>query len=162
MYSSPHVRVSDSDREAIVAQLSNATAEGRLTIEEFSERSRAAYASRTWGELSAVLHDLPVLVAAPAVFGQPLPPARESKLPMLSLMFGFLPLPLLMCGGVGLLAPLSGIAAIVLGVRALQGPAYTVRNGRAMAVGGLALGTLSVLGMATFVALLLNGFVPFF
>ncbi len=153
MYPSPHVRVSDADREAIVARLSTATAEGRLTIEEFSDRSRYAYASRTWGELSTVLHDLPVPAPGPAVFVAPPRPASESKLPMLSLMAGFLPLPLVMCGP-GLLAPISGIAAIVLGVKALRGPAREVRHGRAMAIGGVILGTLSILGMATSMALM--------
>lgn len=155
MYPSPHVRVSDADRETIVARLSEATAEGRLSIEEFSERSRYAYASRTWGELSTVLHDLPVPLPDPIDFGQPERPASESRLPMLSLMLGFLPVPLVMCGGIGVLGPLCGLAAIVLGVKALQGPADGVRNGRAMAIGGVALGTLSVLGIATVVAMLI-------
>jgi Domain of unknown function (DUF1707) len=154
MYPSPHVRVSDADREAIVARLSTATAEGRLTIEEFSERSRYAYAARTWGELSSVLHDLPALVAPPAVFAQP--PVRESKVPMLSLVFGVLSLPLFMCTG-GLLAPFSALAAIVLGVQALRGPAHTVLHGRGMAIAGLTLGTLSMLGTATVLTLLIDG-----
>ncbi|WP_221326785.1 DUF1707 domain-containing protein [Actinoplanes sp. L3-i22] len=159
MYPSPHVRVSDADREAIVAQLSAATAEGRLSIEEFSERSRYAYASRTWGELSTVVYDLPaaglVHVAMP---GPPPPAPSESKLPMLALMAGFLLIPLFLCGGGGMLAPFSSIAAIVLGVKALRGPAKHVRHGRKMAITGLILGTLGLLGTATVVAGLLSGF----
>lgn len=159
MYPSPHVRVSDADRETIVARLSTATAEGRLTIEEFSERSRHAYASRTWGELSTVLYDLPPgdLVHPE----QPVPPpaaASESKLPMLSLMAGFAPLPLTMCLGMSMLSPFISIAAIVLGVKALRGPADSVRHGRGMAIGGVVLGSLGLVGVLT---MLVGGFFYF-
>ncbi|MFC3990901.1 DUF1707 SHOCT-like domain-containing protein [Actinoplanes siamensis] len=153
MYSSPHVRVSDADRESTVARLSAATAEGRLTIEEFSERSRQAYASRTWGELSAVLHDLPL----PAVAYQqvrPAPRAAGGNLPLIAMILGLASLPLVACGGVGL-SGLSGVAAIVLGVRALRGPARQAPRGRAMAIAGVAGGAAGTLGL---VALFLTSF----
>jgi DUF1707 SHOCT-like domain len=34
----PQVRVSDAERESVVMRLNDATSEGRLTLEEFSER----------------------------------------------------------------------------------------------------------------------------
>ncbi|AEV82975.1 hypothetical protein ACWT_1956 [Actinoplanes sp. SE50] len=153
MYPSPHVRVSDSDREAVVARLSTATAEGRLTIEEFSERSRSAYAARTWGELSRVLYDLPgdELVATPAAA------AAGSRLPLLALIAGALPLPLALCAQVVLPAPICAVTAVVLGIMALRGPADTVRHGRRMAIGGIALGGLGVLAIVTGIAQFLFG-----
>lgn len=53
------LRVSDAEREQSVVSLREAAAEGRLTLEEFSERVGAAYGSRTRGELAQVVHDLP-------------------------------------------------------------------------------------------------------
>jgi hypothetical protein len=55
----PQLRVSDAEREAVVARLTEATSEGRLTLEEFSERASAALASRTQGDLDALVTDLP-------------------------------------------------------------------------------------------------------
>jgi hypothetical protein len=54
------MRASDTDREAVVAVLRDAFTEGRITLEEFDERTSSAYASRTWGELRALTADLPV------------------------------------------------------------------------------------------------------
>jgi hypothetical protein len=53
------VRVSDAEREAIVARLNDATGEGRLTLEEFSERVSGALAARTRGDLDLLMVDLP-------------------------------------------------------------------------------------------------------
>ena len=60
----PQVRVSDAEREAVVARLNTATGEGRLTLEEFGERAGLAYAARTEGELAELVRDLPGLSAA--------------------------------------------------------------------------------------------------
>lgn len=54
------IRASDMDREGVVTILRDAHAEGRLTLEEFDERTSAAYAARTWGELADLTADLPV------------------------------------------------------------------------------------------------------
>ena len=53
------VRVSDQEREAVVARLNAATAEGRLTLEEFGERAGQAYAARTVADLARLVDDLP-------------------------------------------------------------------------------------------------------
>jgi hypothetical protein len=53
------IRASDSDRESVVAVLREAYSEGRLTLDEFEERTSAAYAGRTWGELRELTVDLP-------------------------------------------------------------------------------------------------------
>lgn len=55
----PQMRVSDADREHVVAELQRQVAEGRLSLDEFSERSARAYSARTRGDLVAVTADLP-------------------------------------------------------------------------------------------------------
>jgi hypothetical protein len=59
MSETPELRVSDADREAVVARLREAGGEGRLTFEELAERVERAVAARTSSELAAVTADLP-------------------------------------------------------------------------------------------------------
>ena len=54
------LRASDAERELAVSELSRAFQVGRLTTEEFQERSEQAFAARTGKELTALLADLPV------------------------------------------------------------------------------------------------------
>jgi hypothetical protein len=54
------IRASDQERESVVDVLRDAYTEGRLTLEEFEERTSAAYASKTWGDLRDLTSDLPV------------------------------------------------------------------------------------------------------
>jgi hypothetical protein len=67
------IRASDNDRERVVAALRVAYTEGRLTLDEFEERTSAAYASRTWGDLRELTSDLP----SPPVLSVEQPGARE-------------------------------------------------------------------------------------
>lgn len=60
------VRVSDAEREAVVARLNQATGEGRLTLEEFSDRVNAALAARTQGDLDVLVDDLPAAYRTPS------------------------------------------------------------------------------------------------
>ncbi|MEV0067291.1 MULTISPECIES: DUF1707 domain-containing protein [unclassified Amycolatopsis] len=63
------IRVSDDEREHVVAVLQKAIGLGMLNLDEFTERTDKALASRTRGELNAVLTDLPGLLhpgAAPS------------------------------------------------------------------------------------------------
>jgi len=53
------LRASDQERELAVARLRDASAEGRLTLDELMERSETAYAARTHGDLVKVTADLP-------------------------------------------------------------------------------------------------------
>jgi hypothetical protein len=57
---SASLRASDSDREQVAERLRQATAEGRLDGDELEQRLEALCAARTYGELGAVLADLPV------------------------------------------------------------------------------------------------------
>ena len=60
MSDAPVVRASDAERERAVEHLRAASAEGRLTLEELSERVTAAYEARTDQELDALTDDLPI------------------------------------------------------------------------------------------------------
>jgi Domain of unknown function (DUF1707) len=53
------LKASDADREQIAERLRKATAEGRLLAEELEERLEATFGARTYGELDAVVADLP-------------------------------------------------------------------------------------------------------
>jgi hypothetical protein len=53
------LRAADSDREHVAERLRQATAEGRLAAEELEERLGLALCARTYGELDAVVADLP-------------------------------------------------------------------------------------------------------
>jgi Domain of unknown function (DUF1707)/Cell wall-active antibiotics response 4TMS YvqF len=52
------LRASDADRERVVTVLGEALADGRITLEEHSERTSHAYAARTLGELTGLTADL--------------------------------------------------------------------------------------------------------
>ena len=82
-------RISDSDRRTALDDLSAAVGEGRISLEEFEERSQAVAQAATFGELSRIFADLPRPSAGlppaviPASFaGPPLPgqPERRPKL----------------------------------------------------------------------------------
>jgi hypothetical protein len=53
------IRVSDAERQAVVRRLERELRDGRLTIVEFDERVRTAYAARTRGDLAELTADLP-------------------------------------------------------------------------------------------------------
>jgi hypothetical protein len=85
----PHgdIRVSDAERDRAIAELSEHFQSGRLTQDEFEERSGQALQAKTGNELTQLFTDLPGragLVAPPVsdetapepAFGQPHPPAR--------------------------------------------------------------------------------------
>jgi hypothetical protein len=52
-------RASDVERQAVARRLEQALRDGRLTIVEFDERTRAAYAAKTVRELDDLTEDLP-------------------------------------------------------------------------------------------------------
>jgi hypothetical protein len=53
------IRASDQERESVVDVLRDAFTDGRLTFDEFEERTAAAYAAKTWAELRELTSDLP-------------------------------------------------------------------------------------------------------
>ena len=71
------LRLSDADREAATELLGEQYAVGRLTKDEFDERSDAVWSARTEGDLAPVFVDLPVRGTALATRG----PVRASGRP---------------------------------------------------------------------------------
>ncbi|WP_168801554.1 DUF1707 SHOCT-like domain-containing protein [Glycomyces buryatensis] len=74
----PNMRISNTEREAIIARLHAATEEGRLDLNEFAERSSQTYEAKTYAEIEGLLADLPAtggeLVApTPAPESRPAP-----------------------------------------------------------------------------------------
>jgi len=67
----PAMRISDADRERVCERLQEAFAEGRVTSEEFQERTAAALAAKTEADLAPLTSDLPV----------PAPPAPVVRSP---------------------------------------------------------------------------------
>jgi hypothetical protein len=70
------LRASDADRERVVEQLRQHHVEGRLTVEELSERTERAYAARTLGDLDALATDLPSIRRPAGSGGAGAAPAR--------------------------------------------------------------------------------------
>lgn len=75
MTSDNSLRASDRDREQTAERLRHAAGEGRLFQEELEERVRAALVARTYGELAAVVCDLP----SPAAVSPMASPARALR-----------------------------------------------------------------------------------
>jgi hypothetical protein len=61
------MKASDADRDAVLSDLSEHFQAGRLTADEFDDRTGRALAARTWGELGGLLQDLPTTPAGPHV-----------------------------------------------------------------------------------------------
>lgn len=90
-HSAGRLRVSDADRDMAIAELSTHFQAGRLTADEFEERTGQALQARTAADLAALFADLPRQQAltspapsAPAPAG-PSWPARLPKAPFVIL-----------------------------------------------------------------------------
>ncbi|MFD2078551.1 Cell wall-active antibiotics response 4TMS YvqF [Actinopolymorpha cephalotaxi] len=73
-----HLRASDADRERIVKVLGEALADGRLDVNEHSERLDAVYEAKTMGELEPITYDLAATPGHP----QPRPADRSANTPV--------------------------------------------------------------------------------
>ncbi len=93
------LRIGDAERESAVDQLAEQYAQGRISKQEFDERSDAAWAARTQGDLAPLFADLPVgrhdVRAASRPFGQ-----RDARPAWLGWRAGRVPFPLLLLLGV--------------------------------------------------------------
>ena len=69
----PDVRIDDADRHRMVEVLRRHCGEGRLTLDEFSDRVEVVFDARTRGELDAVVSDLPAVAT-------PVPETRRRKI----------------------------------------------------------------------------------
>ena len=72
----PQTLASDADRDTAVGLLNTASAEGRLTADEYDQRLSAACAARTWQQLDQLTADLPA------------PPAAASRQPAAGMFAG--------------------------------------------------------------------------
>ncbi|MDA0179490.1 DUF1707 domain-containing protein [Solirubrobacter phytolaccae] len=80
------MRASDAEREQTVGFLRDAVGEGRLDMDEFTERTTQAYLAKTRGELLVLLDDIPAAqLAAPP----PPAPSPDRGLPRIPGRFGF-------------------------------------------------------------------------
>jgi hypothetical protein len=78
--SNAYIRMSDRDRERVVAQLNAAVSEGRLSIDEFSERIDGVLSAKTFGEVAPFIADLPGIPSVPATGDQATFTARGSNI----------------------------------------------------------------------------------
>ena len=77
------IRASDADREHVVEILREAYSAGRLTLEEFDERTSTAFAAKTWGGLRALTRDLPQQARLEVPRPEPeIKPAQDKLLPV--------------------------------------------------------------------------------
>jgi hypothetical protein len=77
------LRIGDAEREQAARVLGEHYAAGRLTKEEYDERSDAAFAARTAADLRPLFVDLPSLHAQqpPHAFARPAPTAQRAPVP---------------------------------------------------------------------------------
>jgi hypothetical protein len=62
----PALRASDDDRDIVLQALERHLAAGRLNLDEFDQRSTAAFAAVTRDDLATLTADLPELTGEPA------------------------------------------------------------------------------------------------
>jgi uncharacterized membrane protein len=124
------LRASDADRERLVELLKTAFAEGRLSQDEYNFRMGHAYTARTYGELGALVSDLPGAMPR-AAYGYPVDrPRRANSMAVASLV----------CGLLEIFFGFTAIPAVILGHKALRQIRQTGEPGRGMAKAGLVLG----------------------
>jgi len=87
-YAPGDLRVSDADRDRAIGELSQHFQAGRLTLEEFDDRSGQALKAKTGRDLADLFTDLPPAQARTPVIGEPrglgdavAVPAAKSYLP---------------------------------------------------------------------------------
>lgn len=91
------IRVSDADRDQAVTELSEHFQSGRLTQDEFDDRSGQALRARTGADLSGLFTDLPPRATAPSRSSFPAAdqeftpgdPPRPNFLPLARVIIGF-------------------------------------------------------------------------
>jgi Domain of unknown function (DUF1707) len=77
----PGLRAADDDRDSVLRTLEQHAAAGRITLDEFDQRSTAALAAVTLDDLARLTADLPELPAEPTPVDEP--PGHERHLVLL-------------------------------------------------------------------------------
>jgi hypothetical protein len=136
------IRVSDAEREFVVARLQHATTEGRLSLDEMGDRVSSAYASVTRLELDRLVDDLPP-AAEPVAAEEPAPDQgseiTSGALAILVVALGVAAVPISFASPLG---PVLGVAAVVLGVLALSARRDMPAAHRAATAAGMIVGLL--------------------
>lgn len=155
------MRTAAADRERAIDVLKAAFAEGRLDMDEYTDRVGQAHTSKTYAELAALTADLPVgplgtlpvpAAQVPAVLPvqPPVPtvnahvaaPPERSGISVLAVMSLILAL-------FGAYAPaagnLAGLPAALLGLFALPATTGGRKHGRILAIIGIVIGTVAFL-----------------
>ncbi|GAA1069114.1 hypothetical protein GCM10009665_76040 [Kitasatospora nipponensis] len=150
------MRAAHTDRDRTVDVLKAAYAEGRLSAEEYSHRFDAANSAQTYGQLAQLVADLPAgpMVApmgsavpvVPSTFMPPpmYKPVSNNGMATASLVLGLATFPTF-----GLLA----IPAVITGHVARNQIRQSGERGDGMAVAGLWMGYLSMVGWALLILL---------
>jgi hypothetical protein len=68
------LRIGDAERDAVAADLGEHYAAGRLSLDELHERLSAAFAAKTYGQLTHIMDDLPGPGRLPGVAAAVHPP----------------------------------------------------------------------------------------
>lgn len=140
------MRVSNADRERAADVLKAAHAEGRLDWAEYQRRLDQALRAQTYGQLQALVSDLPT---GPAPF--PVTPPPAPVVPAVNPWTGYPPVPVRSTEPLakaslilGVLAPFmcaaTSVPAIITGHMALSRIRRSGDEGRGMAIAGLVLG----------------------
>ena len=137
------LRASDSDREQLVDVLKVAFSEGRLTQDEYTARMEQAYTAKTYGELRALVADLPSPVPQVPYNFTRYQNRPTNSMAVASMVFG-------------LATPLFGLTAlpaVILGHKARGQIRRTGERGDGMALTGLIIGWAAIGLFALLVAL---------
>jgi len=145
------MRAASADRERAVDVLKAGFTEGRLTQDEYNDRMGRAYASRTYGELTALTADLPA-GAMPAVWPASAP-AYQPSMATNSLARASLILGVAEFFSMGLTA----IPAVICGHLAKSEMRQTGQRGDGMATAGLVLGYMAIIFWGIVVVLAILG-----
>jgi len=131
------MRASDRDRDAANGLLQTAYAEGRLTKDEYDDRSGRVLMSQTQAQLQALTADLPgaAFEVSPQYQVQYVMPRRTNGLAVASLACGI---------GQVFFWFLAAIPAVVLGHMARRQIRQTGEDGAGMALAGLILGWIGI------------------
>ena len=139
----------DADRERATGVLKASFAEGRLTRAEYDDRTARVYAARTYGELGALIADLPAgPPGGPAHPSAWYPPGQVARADTNSMAVAALA-----CGIAEFFTMgLTAIPAIVLGHAARRQLRRTGQRGDGLALAGLILGWAGIALVAVAIA----------
>ncbi len=133
----------NADRERAIDVLKAGFAEGRLTKDQYDDRTARVYAARTYGQIAALIADLP-----PGPFGLPAtyPGAGYPPPQIVRPAINSMAVAALACGiGEFLTMGLTAIPAIILGHAARRQMRRTGEQGDGMALAGLTLGWIGLI-----------------